>query len=173
MNAKRTKVIVSTYPNFSCNVFLYAWLDQHFDMHHVHFTNTKDLIVARNLAIRDEVKPVLDQFDDFVFVDSDIQPRGAADPFLEADGDCVGCRYPTGQESAWSNPSVFHHGLVKIKHYVFRELTPPWYQFVYSSDGCAKVKCECNFLADKIQAAGFEIKQAGYAEHPQRKSTWC
>lgn len=41
---------------------------------------------------------------------------------------------------------------------------PPWFQFVYSPDGCELLACECQFFRDRAIAAGFSAPpQAGGA----------
>jgi hypothetical protein len=35
---------------------------------------------------------------------------------------------------------------------VFRTLPPPWFQFVYSDDGCEMLQCECQFFRDRVLA---------------------
>lgn len=154
------------------SVHLADFLYDNFVYDNITTTCWHPILVARNRAMRDCVLPFLGNFDEFFFFDSDIEPTENTQPFLVAQNDVVGCRCSIGGDHSWAEPTSFHHGIFRIKSYVLRKLQLPLYDFKYSADGCELLECECNFLKDKILAAGFSIVQAGHADHPVRDSTW-
>ena len=174
MNPKRTKVIVASWPDYSCNAILNGWLVKNFDGNNIAFTNDTPYLCARNIAIRDQVLPFLDCFDHFIFIDHDMRPGDHTKFFLECEADVVGCRYELSHPGAFAQPDSFHDAFFKTTSEVWRKLKDqwPWYEFGYSADGCELLKCSCVCLREKIQAAGFEIRQAGWAHHPGGNSTW-
>ena len=128
-------------------------------------------LCGRNLAIRDCAIGSGD-WTDALFIDNDVTPTASTWQFLEGDGDVVACRCSMkGHPHAWDHPEDFHNALWRCKTKVLRAIEPPWFNFIYSDDGCSVLGCDCLYFAKKVRAAGFTIAHRGRASHDCSR-TW-
>lgn len=173
MNIDRTKIIIAAYPDHMVNSQLWLWIRLNLKQENIVTKAHRPYICARNLNVKEEVMPFLDDFDEFLFIDNDMVPSDYTAPFLTADADVVGSRFSGAPDGAFCDPTSFHLSFFRAKSAVFRKIEPPWFHFKYNKDGTKLTHCSCMYFGDKVRAAGFSVVQAGVATHPSRDSTWC
>ena len=115
----------------------------------VHCYNRRDVNIARNRAIKTLALPSGKTH--LVFADNDIVPSRQTDPFFQADADVVGAMFDLPDMASWSDPEMFHFGLVRFQRHMLAAIQPPWFQRIYSPNGAGLVKCGCLYLRDKIK----------------------
>jgi len=168
-----TRVLVFTWgaePFNSLSWDLAAWLRM-FPPENCLAVRRRDLVAARNWAMRELVLKAPARIQDFIFVDRDMRPGPRALPFLAAKGDLVGCLYDTGINAcSWSDGRAVHGGLFRFNRAVADALKgqPPWWQFGYSADGC-DFQCECRSFQAKVEATGLAIARAGWCGHKDKE----
>jgi len=100
-----------------------------------------------------------------VFADNDITLSKQTDAFFRPDAEVVGAMFDLPDMATWSDPEVFHFGLVRFHRHVLAAIQPPWFQRVYTPDGAGLVKCGCQYLRDKVKEEGYRIARAGWCRH--------
>lgn len=142
------------------------WLKRTFPEENLRGVNHSPYLCARNRAIRDLVLPVADQFDWVLSVDNDVTVTTPGDErFLNTPGDVVACECPMPHEGIWGAADAFHTAFYRARVEVFRTVEPPWFDYVYSDDGCELLDCDCGYFKSKCQAAGFTVTHGGYCSH--------
>ena len=164
-----TRVMVFAWPDRSIAWEMAEWLRM-FPPDNCYSVCRKDVVAARNWAMRELVLKAPARIQDFVFVDRDMRPGPRTLPFLAAEGDLVGCAYPTGRPDTWASPTVVHAGLLRFDRKVVEALKDkaPWWQVTYSPDGC-ECGCECGSFQKKVQAAGLAVARAGWCGHREKE----
>ena len=164
IDPKDTLAIIAAYPDGLIDPRILAWLSRHgIPMAQIAVHNVRGYVCAFNRAIRDIALP--SRFGQFIFCDRDMMPSLATDPFLDAQADVVGARFPLSNEDTWSEPTRIHTGLWRCHRRVLETVQPPWFLEEYSSDGCDIVQCVCEHFRHKVLAAGFAIVRAGWCDH--------
>jgi len=158
-----TKAPGESFTSLSWN--LAGWLRM-FPPENCFEVNKRDLVAARNTAFRDLCLKAPSGIEHFIMVDRDMRPGPAALPFLQVEGDLVGCMYDTGQPGTWAKPDAVHGGLFRFNRKVVTALASqaPWWQFGYSPDGC-DFQCECGSFQKKVQDAGLRCARGGWCGH--------
>ena len=177
INLHKTRVIVCTWPDFNIDYRLSAYL---FNLG----LPTYNLLAAeqrggvierRNAIVEHYVLPATKRYEWFLFVDHDQFPFQEGDllkPFFDdVEADVVGCEYTTSNPKAWLTPDAFHMGMVRIRGRVFEKLEPPWFKFIYNDKHTKVLKCECEFLRERVLEAGFTVTNRGKINH-QSEHTW-
>jgi hypothetical protein len=131
------------------------------------------LIVARNRAVRDFVLPVANRYEWVMMINRDITPTVSSDALLDMPGDlkCVECQTPN--PNCWKEADAWHNHFSMVRMEVFRKMQPPWFQYVYSADGCDLLNCDCGYFAEKAKALGFTIAHGGYCSHEHVGDKFC
>jgi len=134
-----------------------------------------DIIAFRNRAIRDVALPKAAELgaEWALFVDNDVTiTHPGVENFLAVTGDVVSCRCRMRTNAPWARVDSFHTTFWFARVAVFRAIPPPWFQFVYSPDGCEMLACECQFFRDRAVAAGFKVCSGGWCGHGC-EAKWC
>ena len=134
-----------------------------------------DIITFRNRAIRDVALPKAAELraEWALFIDNDVTvTHPGVEKFLAIDGDVVSCRCRMRTNAPWARVDSFHTTFWFARLEVFRALPPPWFQFVYSPDGCELFRCECQFFRDRATTAGFSVRHGGWCGHGC-EAKWC
>jgi len=132
--------------------------------HDIHAAYNSGVAVALGYHARLKRQP----FEQFIFVDNDMEPGSQTAEFLRAEQDVVSAMYPTGHAESWDHPYAFHTGLWRTHRKVLETIRPPWFGYKYSEDGCSIVACSCAMFRNKAVAAGFTVGHAGWAGHKPR-----
>jgi len=103
------------------------------------------------------------------FIERDMRPSGIVRPWIEAEGDVVGCFYPTACAASWASEHAIHSGLWRARRAVFERLKPPWFEWQFSANGADVRSCACLRFARRCVEAGFVVKRAGWCDHPVRE----
>jgi hypothetical protein len=163
----KTMLLIAAYPDGMVRPELVAWAmrpDRPFRQ--VEWYIGRPVELARNRAVRDIALP--SEMETFVFADRDMRPDQRTDAVLHADGDLVGATFPVGNPQTWAWPEAIHGGLFRCSRRVLETVKPPWFAMNFSPDGTTVERCECQYFRDKVKAAGFTIRRAGWAEHDVR-----
>lgn len=134
-----------------------------------------DIITFRNRAVRDVVLPKATEFgvEWALFIDNDVTiTHPGVEKFLAIDADVASARCRMRTDVPWACVDSFHTTFWFARVEVFRTIPPPWFQFVYSDDGCELVQCECQFFRDRVTAAGFSVLHGGWCGHAC-EGKWC
>ena len=133
-----------------------------------------DLISYRNRVVRDIVLQQPQDIEWALFVDNDVtitHPGVEAFLALPSDVGSCDCLMPPGCDP-WQKPGSFHTTFWFARIEVFRRLSPPWFTFGYSADGCEMRACECQGFAERAVAAGFTVQHGGHCGHAH-EGKWC
>ena len=162
---KTTWAIALTYPHGALSSELASWFYSARPASRIITIFGPDVIIQRNMTVVDHILKAPPEITTFLLFDWDNRPiMPSMQPFLDAEADIVGAKYPVGNPHTWDN-ELPHCGSMKVKRSVFEKITPPWFQFVYSPDGTKLEQCECNYFIEKAKAAGFSIMLAGECGH--------
>jgi hypothetical protein len=131
------------------------------------------LIVARNRAVRDFILPVKDKYEWVMMINRDITPTVSSDALLtmQADLKCIECATPV--PTCWQAADSWHNHFSLIRMEVFAKMPPPWFQYIYSDDGCDLLDCDCGYFATKAKALGFTVAHGGYCSHEHGGNPLC
>ena len=157
-------VVIQTYPDGQAQTDIWGCLyAKGIPMENVNFVNMRDVIVARNFAVQHYILP--SGKNTALLLDNDVRPGLAGtERFWDADGDIVGAYAPMGSLALHINGAV-HCGMMRVNTDIFKALSPPWFDFVRTPDGCGTIECECSYFTQRARAAGYSVVQAGYCGH--------
>jgi hypothetical protein len=163
---EEARLLILAYPDGRYRHEIASW-SRLFPDENVVCVVERDTCVARNKAVRDFCMASPPEVRHFVSIDADMRPLiGGTLPFLQADGDLVGCMYPTSDQSleAWADPAAVHCGLYRVSRKVVETVKLPWFTWDHQVAGC-EFRCECIGFAAKVRAAGLSIARAGWCGH--------
>jgi len=133
--------------------------------------NFLDIPTYRNRVIRDIVIP--SELEWALFIDNDVTiTHPGMENFLAINADVASARCRMRRDLIWIRPDAFHCTLWYARTEVFRKLTPPWFKFTYSEDGCEMTGCECQYFRDRVVAAGYTVVNGGWCGH-SCEAKWC
>ena len=125
-------------------------------------------LAARNTAVREAIKLGCEYA---IFIDHDVT---VTEPgvwrWLETEGDVVACECAL-PGNAWVTDHAFHTPLWRCRLDVLRAIEPPWFEHIYTDDGCDMLGCECLYFRRKAEALGFHVTHGGWCSHRQ-DGTW-
>jgi hypothetical protein len=172
---EKAAAVVLTWPDDALTTQAARWLWAHLRPDRVWTVRSKGGIdVVRCRVVADLCLKAPLEIEEFVFMDRDMRPDAATEPFLQAAGDVVACEYPIPDMRAWGRPGAMHMGLVRVKRKVLEALAAerdaagrpiPLFFFPRTADGTRVTACECAWFAERVRKAGFSIVRAGWCGH--------
>ena len=146
-----------------------TWIRENVPSVYMHYK--EPYITSRNTAIRDIAIPQLGKAEWAIFVDNDVTiTHPGIEKWLEVEGDIVACEWGTSQSWA-KDKTAFHQTLWRAKIDVLEKIPAPWFQWVYSEDGCEVLyPCDCEYFRLKALESGAIIRHGGRCSHKRSRS---
>jgi len=171
----KAAAVVLTWPDDALTTQAARWLWAHLRPDRIWTVRAKGSVdVVRCRVVADMCLKAPAEVQEFIFMDRDMRPDGATEPFLQAAGDVVACLYPVPDMRTWGRPQAMHMGLVRVKRKVLETLAAerdaqgrpmPLFFFPRTPDGSQVTACECAWFAERVRKAGFTIVRAGWCGH--------
>ena len=172
---EQAAAIILTWPDESLTTQAARWLWAHLRPDRIWTVRAKGGVdVVRCRVAADLCLKAPPEVQEFIFMDRDMRPDAAADPFLLAAGDVVACQYPVPDMRSWAGPGAMHMGLVRVRRKVLETLAAerdaqgqpiPLFFFPRTPNGSRITACECAWFAGRVRKAGHKIVRAGWCGH--------
>ena len=178
VDLSKTRFIITAYPDHRWPVETVIWLETIMRgitparSDYRDSLKKKQIMCARNTAVRHCALNSHKSYEWFVFIDQDVRPTDHTIQFLQLQSDIKCCQVEMYNKHAWSSPTAFHEAIWCTSRKVLEAIKPPWFEFKYNADGTDLVDCICGSFRRKALDAGFSISHGGWAEH-DKDSSWC
>ena len=112
----------------------------------------KNVVCARNWAIKEEALGSHPDYQWFVFLDRDVRPcqGDKTARFLRLDADVKSCQVEHGNKAAYSWPDDFHEPIWCTSRRVLKSIEPPWFMQSYNANGTEMAGCICESFRKKV-----------------------
>jgi len=166
------RVVQFPLPDMRAHVSQDKWL-RHFPESSVGgVTKINTMIVCtRNKVLLDCSILAYKPWEEFLFIDGDVEITPASAAFWESDADVVCCKAPMQNPHSWEYEGAWHDPMWRCKAKVLQSVSLPFYQYTLDNLGTKELKCICQGFADKCRAAGFSVDVSGECGH-QNVGSW-
>lgn len=180
IDLSRTRFIVTAWPDHRWPLEIVRWIRglmanvQPVRKDYETSVKKKNVVCARNFAIKHFALGSDPAYEWFVFLDRDVRPRQGEETtrFLRLGKDVMSCQVKHSNEGAYSWPDDFHEPIWCTSRRVLEAIEPPWFMQRYNEDGTEMDGCICRSFREKVLEAGFSIAHGGFADH-DRDGSWC
>ena len=132
VNPARTMLLIAAWPDNLVAPELIVWgIGRR--LRRIQWYSRRVTECAYNAAVKELALP--SDCDHFIFADRDMRPLPATEPFLQAEGELVACKFDVSNNKVWNDPQAMHCGLWRCSRRVLETIRPPWFQRVLAPDG--------------------------------------
>ena len=129
------------------------------------------IVCTRNRVLGDCAREAYKPWEEFLFIDGDVEILPASAAFWESDADVVCVKAPMKNPHSWDSEFAWHDPMWRCKAIVLQTVGLPFYQYTLDNRGEKELKCICQGFADKCRAAGFSVAVSGECGH-QNLGSW-